>query len=122
MTDVTPTKTRIVNNGHFEGYKVEWADIAYNASNISGVKYSNVNHSDRSIHVTGTFGGGTVKLYGSNDGTNWVALSNPQGDELSFTSAGLEAVLELTQYVRPTVTAGDGTTNLTVTMVFGGRK
>ena len=68
---------------------------------------------DRSIQFLGTFGaGGTIVLEGSNDGTNYVTLTDPQGNAISKTAAAIEAVLELTRWVRPRVTAGDGTTAL----------
>lgn len=73
---------------------------------------------DKSIQVTGTFGsGGTVVLEGSNDGSNWETLNDPQGTAISFTAAGMYQVLENTKMIRPSVTAGDGTTDLDVTMV-----
>ena len=74
--------------------------------------------SDRSIQFTGTFGvGGTIVLEGSNDGTNYVSLTDPQGNAISKTAAGIEAVMELTRYIRPRVTAGDGTTSLVATLL-----
>lgn len=76
-----------------------------------------VDFSDRCIQVAGTFGtGGSVTIQGSNDGTNWAPLSDPQGNALTFTSSKIEQALELPRYVRPIVTAGDGTTNLAVTI------
>jgi hypothetical protein len=72
------------------------------------------NSGDRSVQVTGTFGaGGTVIVEGSLDGTNWFQLKDAGGTLISFTAAGLKAVLEYTTYIRFNVTAGDGTTNLT---------
>lgn len=86
-------------NGDF-GAPVQWVDYA-----------------DRCVQVTGTFGtGGSVTLQGSNDGTNWATMADPQGNALTFTATKLEQALELPVYVRPAVTAGDGTTNLTVTI------
>lgn len=80
-----------------------------------------LNFRDRSVQVTGTFGAsGSVQLEGSNDGTNYVLLKDPLGNNLAFTAAGLQPVLAMTRYVRPRVTNGDGTTSLTVTM-FGCR-
>lgn len=70
---------------------------------------------DKSIQVLGTFGaGGTIILEGSNLPNNsaWATLNDPQGNALSFTAANLEQVLEQTRWVRPRVTAGDGTTSL----------
>lgn len=76
-------------------------------------------HSDRSAQVTGTFGaGGSISLEGSNDGTNYVVLSTPASVAITLTSAGLKAVLELPRYIRPRVTAGDGTTSLTATLLL----
>jgi hypothetical protein len=69
----------------------------------------------RSVQIVGTFGvGGTVVIQGSNDGTNYVTLTDPQANNLSKTAAALESIQELTRYIRPEVTGGDGTTDLKV--------
>jgi hypothetical protein len=73
---------------------------------------------DRSIQFTGTFSsGGTIQIEGSNDGTNYVVLTDPQGNNISKTAAGLEMVSELTRYIRPRVTAGDGSTSLVASLL-----
>lgn len=72
---------------------------------------------DRTVQINGTFGaGGTVVIEGSLDGTNWFTMNNVQGSALSFTAAGFRAVSEASIYIRPRVTAGDGTTAITVYM------
>lgn len=72
-------------------------------------------YTDKSVQVVGTFGlGGTLRFEGSNNGTDWSVLTDPQGNPLDFTSAKIEMVSEATLYVRPRVTAGDDTTNLSV--------
>lgn len=78
-----------------------------------------VQQPDRSIEVSGTFGGATVTLQGSNAPTPAAGytLTDPLGAALSFTSAGLRNVAEGARQVRPLVTGGDGTTSLTVRMV-----
>ncbi len=74
--------------------------------------------SDRSIQYQGTFGtGGTIILEGSNDGVNYHPLTDPQGNAISKTAAGIEAIMELTRYVRPRVSAGDGSTSLVATLL-----
>ena len=50
------------------------------------------------------------------DGTNWQTLTDPQGNVISKTSASIEAITEATRFVRPRVSAGDGTTSLAVVM------
>lgn len=93
---------------------VAWTGLL-NGDNGAGAQW--VEYSDRCFQVTGTFGtGGSCTIQGSNDGTNWAALADPQGNALTFTSQKIEQALELPRYVRPIVTAGDGTTNLTVTL------
>lgn len=72
----------------------------------------------KSIQFNGTFGaGGTIVLQGSNDGTNYYTLTDPQGNAISKTAAGLEAIEEICLWIRPSVTAGDGTTDLTATLL-----
>jgi len=78
--------------------------------------------SDRSWQVGGTFGaGGTVLCEGSNEGSNYVTLTDPQGNAISKTAAAIEQIEELTVYVRPRVSAGDGTTSINVTMLVRGQ-
>lgn len=87
----------------------------------TGAPFERTDYSDRSVQVTGTFGtGGTLVIQGSNNGTNWSTLTDPQGNALSFTAAGLEQVQELVRFLRPNVTGGDGTTSLVVTMLARG--
>ena len=91
------------------------------ANGDDGTPFENPGSSDRSVQITGTFGvGGTISLQGSNDGTNWAILTDPQGNALTFTAAKIEAVSELTRYIRPLVSAGDGTTSLTVSLLVSG--
>jgi len=78
-----------------------------------------VTFADKAVHVKGNFSvGGTVVIEGSNDGVTWVALTDPQGGALdTIITEAIEAILENTAYIRPRVTAGDGSTNLTVIIV-----
>lgn len=71
---------------------------------------------DKTVHVTGTAGASfSMNIEGSNDGTNWVILTDPQGNVLTFTAIDkLEQIQENPLYIRPNVTAGDGTTSVTV--------
>ena len=79
-----------------------------------GGAFSCAEYTDKSVQVFGTFGsGGSVTLQGSNDGTHWVALSDPQGNVIAITAAGIKMIEEATFFIRPAVTAGDGTTSIT---------
>lgn len=83
-----------------------------------GAPLEAVGHADKTVQITGTFGvGGTIVIEGSNDGTNYATLTDPQGNAISKTAAAIEMIAEHTRYIRPRVTAGDGTTSLVVTMM-----
>ena len=81
----------------------------------TGDKFAPNDHVDISIQVIGTpSAGGTVILEGSNDGTNWGALSDQAGNAISLTAAGaIKAVGEVCKFYRPNVTGGDGSTDVT---------
>lgn len=75
------------------------------------------------VQATGTFGaGGNVALQGSNDGTTWGAMPNPGGTTIGLGDAVPDFCAIRPRYVRPKVTAGDGTTDLTVTLVAQRRR
>lgn len=64
-----------------------------------------------SVQVTGTLGGSTVAIQGSNDGTNWITLNDEAApaSPCSFTSAGFKGVLQFAKYIKPVVTGGTAT-------------
>jgi len=112
MATITPTPATL---GDY-GIKMTWETMA---NGDVGSPFDMLNYADRSVQVLGTFGaGGNLRWQGSNDGgTTWATLTDPQGDALDFTAAKIEQVMELAQLARPNVTAGDGTTSLTVVLV-----
>jgi hypothetical protein len=71
---------------------------------------------DRTVQVTGTFStGGSVSIEGSNDGgTTWAILSDPLGNALTFTAAGMKQITEMPDLIRAHVDGGDGSTSLNV--------
>jgi hypothetical protein len=87
-------------------------------SDDSGIPISIIDYTDQTMTVFGTFGaGGSVTIQGSNNGSNWFTLTDPQGNALTKTAAAIELVVECPRYIRPLVTAGDGTTSLTVELL-----
>ena len=102
------------NNSYFVH---EWAGLL-NGEDGAAVERGDL--SDKTVQVSGTFGaGGTVLIEGSMDGTTWATLRSPLDTALSLQAAAVHAVLENPRYLRPRVSAGDGTTSLTV--VLGAR-
>jgi len=85
------------------------------------------NGSDKSCHVSGTFGaGGSCSLRGSNKVVPVVAadpiLTAGEGgaNPVTKTTEGIEQVQENPLWVWPHVTAGDGTTAIDVDLVVKG--
>jgi hypothetical protein len=96
---------------------ITWAGLLQSSSD-DGNPFASPGWADRSVQVTGTLGaGGSVRMEGSNDGTNYVTLTDPQGNALDITTLKIETITELCAFIRPRVTAGDGTTNLNVIML-----
>lgn len=73
-----------------------------------------------SVQLTGTLGvGGNCQIQGSNLPTpTWVALNDLDGITLDMAALGLKGVSVPAYQYRPVVTAGDGNTSLTATMIL----
>ena len=115
----TIPETRRTIDANYSNYVIrEWSGLALGddgaASLIPAI-------GDRTVQVSGTFGvGGSVRILGSLDGLTYAPLTDPQGNPLDIVQGKLETIMELVPYIRPQVTAGDGTTNLKVTLCVKG--
>lgn len=91
------------------------------STNTTGVAIRCPQYTDKTVQITGTFGPGTLTLQGSNvpiPGANdWFTLTDPQGNGIAKTAASGETVVESPLWIRPIVSAGDGTTDLDVTIL-----
>src|SRR3990170_2252557 len=113
MADITAVLTRLATRGDDNVRIVLWETMG-NADTGVGVDGTGSTiqlpgFADRTVQVAGTFGGATVTVQGSNDGTNWATLRDPQGADLTFTVAGIKQVLEVTRHIRATTSGGAGT-------------
>lgn len=131
MANITPAFARVRGENSIDGWQVRWGPMANGdigvpvGSPLDGAGQVGLGqlagYADKSFAFTGTLGAaGSIQLEGSNDGTNWFILTDPLGNSILFTAAQtqLKAVTEAAIQVRPHVTAGDGTTALTVAMFF----
>jgi hypothetical protein len=74
---------------------------------------------DRSVQIEGTFNGATVAIQGSNDGTTYQTLTDPQGNPISKASSlPIEQITEITRYIKPLISGGGGSQSLTI-KIFG---
>lgn len=115
MATITPTVVKTGLDPARKTYIVTWA--LGNAD--TGVAVNLVSAPDRSVQIAGTLGSATIVLEGSNDGTNWVTLTDPQGNPISKTVAAIEQIEELTLYIRASSSGGSGTA-VTVTLLLRG--
>lgn len=93
MALVTPTLVTIP-----QGYIHTWAMLT---ADVEGVAIAIPGASDKCIQFFGTnWGAATIAVQGSNDGTNFVALTDPQGNALSKTADAIEQILENPRFLR----------------------
>ena len=104
-----------VNDGSVSIF--QWTPLT--TTNADGAPVGAVQYADRSVQAVGTFGaGGSITFQGSNNGVDWSALNTAQGSPVALTAATmLKQLVEIPRYIRPVVTAGDGTTSVTAIMV-----
>lgn len=108
-----------VTDGNINFLRTKWLAMA---NGDTGAPIANCDYQDRTVQVTGTFGAaGSVTIQGSNDdGVTWATLTDPLGNALTFTAAGMKQITELPYAIRPAVTAGDGTTSVNVYLLQRG--
>ena len=116
MATITATVTRA--KSWADAWVVKWETMG-DADTGSTVEMVEAN--DKSVQIAGTFGSATVVLQGSNDGTNWATLADPQGTAISKTAAAIEQVLEHTRYIRAVTSGGTGT-DIDVTVFMRGQR
>lgn len=116
MSNVTPS---FVSYDIFYGNSAVVYTWAAMALTDVGLPIQGPGWADRAFQVEGTFGaGGRLEVEGSNDGVHYRTLNDPFGNVLSISSAGVYELTQVSLYIRPRVSAGDITTNLTVTGIL----
>lgn len=102
-------------NGQKNAVLVVWSGLL---NGDDGTPFEHADFGDRTVQFQGTAGAGlSINFEGSNDQTNFVVLTDPQGNAITKTAIStMEIVAENPRGVRPRVTAGDGTTNMTCTL------
>lgn len=94
--------------------QVQWVGVT--EADTFGATKVGIRYPIRAVEVEGTFGSATVLIQGSQAGVTYSTLNSSAG-ALSFTSAGLKAVLENAPYLRPSHSGGTGET---ITVTFTG--
>lgn len=117
MATVTPT----VSNDLTEGARDSTTKLftwALTSSNTDGLMMAYNEFADRCWSATGTWGGATLTLQGSNDGTNWWSMSNAAGGSAATatTDKGIQTI-ETPRYARPNLTTAGAGASVTVILL-----
>ena len=79
------------------------------AGNASIPRYApHVSLTTASVQVSGTIGGATVALQGSNDGVTYTTLKDTAGSPLSFAAAGYAEFSSAAAFIKPLISGGTG--------------
>ena len=116
MATITPTQTNAPTGSPSAEPKVRqtvWAAIG-DADTCTPVRLPDF--TDQTVQFGGTFGGATLTLQGSNDGTTYSILTDPQGNNISVTVAAIKSVLQAPLWIKP-VTASGVSSSTTVTLI-----
>lgn len=99
MATVTPTLSKVSDQDD----STIMASWALTTTNLDGAPFEFPQWGNRCWSVGGgTWGGAVLALQGSNDGTNWFALSNAAGGAAATLNAdGGKSTIETPRYVRP---------------------
>lgn len=95
-----------------------WEGLLQTSSDFgAGVHVGNVD--GLTVQMVGTLGtGGEVTMQGSNNGTDWGTLQDPAGTPVVLDAIGAMFLIgNRPLYIRPSVTAGDGGTDVDVILV-----
>jgi hypothetical protein len=109
MSSVTPTFNNTVE---MEDRSVLLPTWALATANPDGLPLNKPSYTQMTWTAQGTWGGATLTLQGSNDGTNWFPLTKfASSTAATFTADGIVTTNEAPLYVRPNLTvAGAGAT------------
>lgn len=69
------------------------------------------------VYCWGTFGGATVTLQASPDGTNWLDVTDDYDDPITFTAAGIVAVQMSAHAFRGVVSGAGGSTSVSMAIL-----
>jgi len=109
MATAAITRSMEVGSGDGSAIKLSWL---LTTANADGTPFQLPEFGDTTFTATGTWGGATFAIEGSNDNVTWVALSNSAGGAAATATANKAiTIVERPVHIRPNLTtAGSGAT------------
>lgn len=115
MPSITPSYNNAIDAQDRSVLNPTWI---LTTANADGLPMSAPSFLDMTWQATGTFGGATASLEGSNDGANWFPLTKLfTTTAATFTAAGGCATNENPLFVRPNLSAVGAGATITVSLV-----
>lgn len=111
-----------VQNDNRSFFMATWSELG---ADEEGAPIQYPNMPVKTVQISGELSGGSIVLQGSMDGETWVTLRHTgatvdqgEGIELApINAAGMFVIHENPRYVRPVITDGDGSTDVSVIVV-----
>lgn len=124
MAQIARTFDLLKSHGDRDCHVITWSPLTFSGLD-EGIPIEMPGSADRSVQITGISGVGfSIRIEGSNlpapslSAIDWAPLTDPQGNDLNIATLKIEAISELTRWIRPRITAGDGTTSVTVSLLL----
>lgn len=103
MATITPTRGTIAVNIE----SLTWTGLS-TADTADGLIVMGASPAIGCMQCSGTFGGATITLQGSNDGSTYASVTDAAGNAITLSAAGLKDFSTAAAYLRPSSSGGTG--------------
>jgi hypothetical protein len=113
-----PTISPAINLTIADAPRHVWAGMA-TGDTINALKLINKGAQKAAVQISGTFGGATVKMQASNDGTTFADIKDIHNTAVSTSAAAIFEISSSAVYLRPAISGGTGD-SVTATLFMRG--
>lgn len=105
MANIFPTIRDVSFQGDASSLLVTWSNVNSDTADVC-VPIKKPQYTRKSVHVYGTFGGGSVAINGSNnDGASYIGLKN-SGVAIAIATETIEEISQNSELVQPVYSGG----------------
>lgn len=99
------TVSPVVNLSISDSPRYIWEALA-TGDTVNGLKLSGTGARRGAVQIIGNFGGATVKIQTSNDGTNFADIKDIHNAAVSTTAAAIFEITSAALYIKPAISGG----------------